>query len=129
MLQASQVGTSAAVTASALVTSISSPSPPWFIVMLKMLHSEEMGREWTELVHSWEKFEDQHSFVKVGRLGSMNRLQCIADWIQRAGPVSCLSPHNQPCLILFRFCQLVVESSAGMESEKWCCFSKGHGQS
>ena len=49
-----------------------------------MLHSEEMGREWTELVHFWEEFKNQYGFVEVGRLGSANHLWCIADWIQLA---------------------------------------------
>jgi len=62
--------------------------PQWFINSRDMFVSENLGEEWTCLVHEWGRFEEEEDFVELRRLPSKGRPKAVEMWISRARSTS-----------------------------------------
>ncbi len=63
---------------------IPSNAPSWLVKALHMFEEPGLDKRWVELVQVWISFEQNESYLEVGKLSSKNRPAVVGQWIARA---------------------------------------------
>jgi hypothetical protein len=61
----------------------SSDSPDWFKNAMEIFNSENLGKEWKQLVDEWGSFEGKERYLEAGLLPSAGRPKVVKMWVSR----------------------------------------------